>query len=91
MKNVSAFKKSIKVGQKYSTTHKFIGNNPSALKEMGTREVGLVNSVGFAFKNPVSGELSYCDWPKAKEFSYEDGVITITKEEFCQLTYKEVA
>lgn len=91
MKTVADFKRSMTVGTVWKATHAFIGANPSPTKDMGTRECGLANTANFAFKNPESGELSYCDWPKKAEFSYNDGVVTIEKEGFVKLTYEKVS
>jgi len=33
-------------------------------KDMGNRPISIIQSNCFAFKNPVTGNNSYCDWPK---------------------------
>lgn len=90
MNSIADFKRAMVVGTKWKATHAFIGAVPTLTKSLGERVCGLANTVSFAFTNPVSGELSYSDWPKKKEFSYKDGVVTITFENFCVLTYEEV-
>lgn len=91
MKTVADFKRAMVVGTKWKATHAYLSGAGAPSKPLGTRECGLANTVSFAFVNPESGELSYCDWPKKAEFSFENGVVTIVKEGFCKLTYEEVS
>lgn len=68
MKNLSDFKRRIKVGAKIEAFNHNIGH-------LGTRSVGHVQTNSFAF-NTVneSGEnvLSWCDFPKAKNIEFLD-------------------
>lgn len=83
MKNLSQFKKRIKVGDKVLTTfHKtFIGRDPEtgnviyADSSLGVRPVSIVQSNSFAFKTEKKDGTfsdSWCDFPKASKCSFPD-------------------
>lgn len=38
-------------------------------------------------RDPLKDRPSWCDWPKASEFTASGNVVTITKEGFCRLIY----
>lgn len=75
MKNLSDFKKRLKVGQKIETTHAKLGS-------FGIRPVSKVQSNSFAMlteqygdnKKPIEGGAkdSWCQFPKAKDFEIID-------------------
>ena len=89
MKTIADFKREMTVGTVWMTTHKFL-NPESQLKDMGIRTCSVVQSNSFAFRNPVSGENSWCDWPKKSEVSFDGDTVVITRENFCQLTYQKI-
>jgi len=43
----------------------------------GIREVGHTQSNSFAFVNPLTQKLSWCDWPKRSEVELGDRTFTI--------------
>lgn len=75
MKNLSDFKKRLKVGQKIETTHAKLGS-------FGIRPVSKIQSNSFALLTenygtdgkPISGgpKDSWCSFPKAKDFKIID-------------------
>jgi hypothetical protein len=88
MKTVAEFKRLLSVGVKLHTIHHktFMGrdekNNPIyGDKDLGTREVSIVQSNSFALKTTHSdGKVvdSWCSYPKASECSFPDpNTITI--------------
>jgi len=90
IKTIADFKRAMVIGSTWETTHKYTDNNPTLPKNMGIRECGKIQSNCFAFINPESGQLSYCNWPKKTEFSTRDnGNIVVITTSFCELTYRE--
>lgn len=95
MKTVTDFKRLMVPGSKWQTTHEFLGARSTPPKDLGIRECGKVQSNAFALIMPddstkaeQAGRLSWCDWPKAKECTFTPDSVTITKPDFCRLTYK---
>lgn len=66
MKNLSQFKKRLKVGIELETIHAKFGHK-------GIRRVSIVQSNMFALETMVEGEKvdSWCQYPKAKEIEFE--------------------
>lgn len=85
--SIADFKRAMQVGSVWHTTHQFIGDHPSPVKDKGIRTCSVHQSNSFAFKNPVTGENSWSDWPKKTEFSCENETVIITRDGFCQLKY----
>jgi hypothetical protein len=89
---VAEFKRVMIIGSKWNTFHQYIDNAglpTSPLKDLGTRECGLANTVDFGFIMPdKENSISHCQWPKASELTKEnDNTYYITKLGFVQLTY----
>ena len=90
MKTLADFKRRLKVGEKLHTFNNLMG------KDMGIRELSIVQSNSFAFKTTKpSGEIvnSWCYYPSAKNFSViDDNTVQIWEEndniKFPILTYK---
>ena len=90
IQTLSDFKKAVKLGTKISGTHhmKFNGRDEQGNvlytdAPLPTREVSIVQSNSFALKTTkTTGEVvdSWCYYPKAKECTFADNVITIHEE-----------
>ena len=89
IKTIADFKRAMTPKTIWETTHRYIGDRPSAEKSLGVRECALNNSVGFGFQ--TENGISHADWPKRAEFSTEENgrVVVITKEGFVQLKYTQ--
>lgn len=92
MKTLSDFKKRLTVGTKLEAIHhfNFEGRMPDGTpiygdKNLGTREVSIVQSNSFALKTTrTTGEIvdSWCQYPKAKQVMFKDSdTITILEEQ----------
>lgn len=106
MKTLADFKKRLTVGTKLEAIHHFnlIGRESDGTpiygnKDLGTREVSIVQSNSFALKTTrTDGTVvdSYCEYPKAKQVIFKDSdTITILEEQrdgklLPVLTYKFV-
>jgi len=103
MKNVAEFKRGLKVGRKIHTIfHKEFSHRDEKGKvvykdkDMGIREVSIVQSNSFAMKTTRSDGStvnSWCNYPKASESLFNDGAVTILESEGDRkpvLTYKFV-
>lgn len=64
MKSIADIKREMVKGTFWHTMHNLSG------KDMGVRQVSIVQSNSFAFKNPVTGNDSWCDWPKKNEVTF---------------------
>ena len=77
MKNLSDFKKRLKVGQQIETIHANLGS-------FGIRKVSIVQSNSFALETIKEGKIvnSWCEYPKAKDFE-------IVNENTCKIFWGE--
>lgn len=90
MKTLADFKRRLKVGQKLHTFNNLMG------KDMGIRELSIVQSNAFAFKTQKhDGTIvnSWCHYPKVKDFKViDENTIQIWEENenirILVLTYK---
>jgi hypothetical protein len=89
MKTIADFKRSMVVGTKWRAQHRYIGEHPSEISDLGVRECVLNNSVDFGFKT-ATGNISHSSWPRKGEFLYRDGSVYITKKGFCELIYTKI-
>lgn len=86
-KSVADFKRAMVKGSIWHTTHQYLKPNAS-VTDMGIRTCVISQSNSFALQAPDKDRPSWCDWPKASEFSSPaSGVGVITKPNFVQLTY----
>jgi hypothetical protein len=92
MKNLTDFKKRLQVGKKLHAIHhlSFNGRDEKGTqlytdKDLGTREISIVQTNSFALKTTKQdGSIvdSWCQYPKAKECIFKDqNTITILKEQ----------
>jgi hypothetical protein len=63
MKTIADIKRKLVVGSKWSCLWECRNTG----KDMGIREVAVVQSNSFGFRNPETGNVSWCDWPKKSE------------------------
>ncbi len=90
--SVAAFKRAMTPGSVWRATHEYIGDNPTAPSDLGTRTCEVAQSNSFALRDASKPRPSWCDWPKASEFtSPAPGVAVITKPGFVRLTYSLVS
>lgn len=93
MKNLSEFKKSLKIGTKIHTVYHCESNGRDEKgqlifmdKDRGIREVSVVQSNAFALKTVKSDGSthdSFCQYPKAADVVInQDGSITIMEEDY---------
>ena len=86
MKTLTDFKRRLKVGVKLHTFNNLMN------KDMGIRELSIVQSNSFAFKTQkYDGSIvdSWCYYPTAKEFKVIDGnTVQILEDNTPCLTYK---
>ena len=91
MKNISQFKKALKVGVMLKATHHttFNGRDEKGKviykdSDLGTRKVSIVQTNSFACSTTKSdGEIvdSWCAYPKASECVFKDGELTIMEKD----------
>ena len=92
MKTIADFKRALQIGKKvHAINHMtFAGRDEKANavytdKDLGVREVSIVQSNSFAFKTVrATGEVvnSWCNYPKSKEIVYNhEKSITIFEEQ----------
>lgn len=101
MKTLADFKRQLKVGVKLAAIyHKhFAGRTEEGKpvwtdKDLGTREVSIVQSNSFALKTPQTDGTfrdSWCHFPKAKECKINNDSVVIYEEDGLPvLTYRFV-
>lgn len=66
MKTLADLKRKLTIGKTLTYEHLISGWNP------GPRKITHIDTVKFGFLNPVTGNTSYCDWPKAGELEFID-------------------
>jgi len=66
MKTIADIKRKMTVGSKWSC----LWSCREQSKDMGERFVGKVQSNSFGFINPITGNISWCDWPKKSEVEF---------------------
>jgi hypothetical protein len=92
VKSVAEFKRALKIGRKVNGQHHltFAGRNQDGspiwiTKDLGTREVSIVQSNSFALKTQKHDgtyQDSWCSYPKATECVFNaDGSLTILEEQ----------
>lgn len=82
-KSIADIKRKMVIGSIWHTMWKCRGS----IKDMGRREVSVNRASSFGFKNPKTGETSWCDWPKKSEVIFHsDKSFTIVHGEI-ELTY----